>query len=50
MAWTVDPKCLLFSLSRYKFVSKLLSGETNVLEVGCGDGFYSRIVAQTVKN
>lgn len=48
-AWTVDPKCLLFSLSRYKFVSKLLSGETNVLEVGCGDGFYSRIVAQTVK-
>ena len=28
---------------------KLLSGETNVLEVGCGDGFYSRIVAQTVK-
>ena len=48
-AWTVDPKCLLFSLARYKFVSKLLSGENNVLEVGCGDGFYSRVVAQTVK-
>ena len=36
-------------LSRYKFVSKLLSGYHNVLEVGCGDAFASRIVLQEVK-
>ena len=44
-----DPKRLAFVLSRYKFVSKMLEGATSVLEVGCGDGFGSRIVAQSVK-
>ena len=44
-----DPKRLLFSLSRYKFVSKMFNGLESVCEVGCGDGFYSRIVRQTVK-
>ena len=48
--WYDDPKGLLFSLSRYKFVSKILSGSQNVLELGCGDGFQSRIVQQNVKN
>jgi 2-polyprenyl-3-methyl-5-hydroxy-6-metoxy-1,4-benzoquinol methylase len=47
-AWHDDPKHLLFTLSRYKFVSKLLTGRKNVLEVGCADAFGTRIVQQTV--
>ncbi len=46
--WFEDPRHLLFSMSRYKFVSKMLSGSTSVLEIGCGDGFNSRIVLQEV--
>lgn len=46
--WYDDPKRLLFILARYKFVAKMLSGKDRVLEVGCGDGFASRIVAQAV--
>lgn len=48
--WYDDPRRLAFVFSRYKFVSKLFDGFTNVLEVGCGDGFASRIVQQSVKN
>lgn len=48
-AWYDDPKHLLFTLARYKFIAKMLSGFENILEVGCGDGFPSRIVAQVVK-
>ncbi len=48
--WREDPRGLLFSLSRYKFVSKILEGKNDVLEIGCGDGWFSRIVKQTVKN
>lgn len=44
--WRSDPKHLLFFLSRYKFVSKILTGKKKILEVGCGDGFGSRIVTQ----
>lgn len=47
--WYDDPKRLLFSMSRYKFVSKLLDGRQNVLELGCGDAFNAPIVRQTVK-
>lgn len=47
--WTDDPKRFIFSLSRYKFVSKILQNYKNVLEIGCGDGFNSRVVRQTVK-
>ncbi len=47
-AWYDDPRSLLFSLSRYKFVAKTLSGRKNVLEVGCGDAFHSRLVHQEV--
>jgi cyclopropane fatty-acyl-phospholipid synthase-like methyltransferase len=36
-------------LSRYKFVSKMLSGKRDVLEVGCGDGFGVRVVMQEAK-
>jgi 2-polyprenyl-3-methyl-5-hydroxy-6-metoxy-1,4-benzoquinol methylase len=48
-AWNDDPKRLTFTLSRYKFVSKLLSGRANVLEIGCADAFGTRIVRQEVE-
>lgn len=35
-------------LARYKFVAKMLAGKELVAEIGCGDGFYSRVVAQEV--
>ena len=47
--WNNDPKHLVFSLARYKFVSKILNGKNNVLEIGAGDGFKSKIVNDTVK-
>ncbi len=46
--WHGDPKRLVFVLSRYKFVAKMLSGKKRVLEVGCGDAFPTRIVLQEV--
>ena len=46
--WDRDPKRLGFVLSRYKFVSKMFEAKKNVLEVGCGDAWASRIVSQTV--
>ena len=45
-----DPRRLTFLLSRYKFVSKMLDGYANVLEVGCGDGFGGTLVADTVEH
>jgi 2-polyprenyl-3-methyl-5-hydroxy-6-metoxy-1,4-benzoquinol methylase len=48
-SWHDDPKHLLFRLSRYKFVAKILSGSSNVLEIGCGDAFGTRLVQQEVK-
>jgi 2-polyprenyl-3-methyl-5-hydroxy-6-metoxy-1,4-benzoquinol methylase len=47
--WHDDPRRLVFMLSRYKFVAKMLAGLDHVLEIGCGDGFGTRIVAQAVK-
>ena len=47
--WHEDPRRLIFLLSRYKFVSKMLKGKKNVLEVGCGDGFGGRVVSQEVE-
>lgn len=47
--WHDDPRRLVFMLSRYKFVAKMLEGKERVLEVGCGDGFGTRIVAQAVQ-
>jgi 2-polyprenyl-3-methyl-5-hydroxy-6-metoxy-1,4-benzoquinol methylase len=46
--WRDDPRRLLFVLSRYKFVAKMLSGKRRVLEVGCADAFATRIVMQEV--
>lgn len=45
-AWEDDPKRLAFTLARYKHTAKLLEGYGRVLEVGCADGFGSRIVRQ----
>jgi len=49
-AWQDDPKRLTFTLSRYKFVGKMLSGLDKVLEVGCADAFGSRVVKQEVRH
>jgi len=49
-AWHEDPRRLLFLLSRYKFVAKLLAGKAKVLEVGCGDAFGTRLVLQDVSS
>jgi hypothetical protein len=46
--WERDPKRLAFVLARYKFVARMLEGKEIVLEVGCADGFGSRIVRQHV--
>lgn len=37
--WKTDPKHLGFLLARYKFCAKLLQGQKQVLEIGCGDAF-----------
>tara|TARA_B110000238_G_C16099305_1_gene427530 strand:+ start:298 stop:957 length:660 start_codon:yes stop_codon:yes gene_type:complete len=47
-SWIRDPKHLVFTLSRYKFVSKMFADFQSVLEVGAGDGFGSRIVKDSV--
>ena len=46
--WRSDSKLLGVTLSRYKFVSKMFTGLNSVLEVGAGDGWYSRIVLNEV--
>jgi 2-polyprenyl-3-methyl-5-hydroxy-6-metoxy-1,4-benzoquinol methylase len=48
-AWNDDPKRLTFTLSRYKFTARLLSGRKHVLEIGCADAFGTRIVRQEVQ-
>src|SRR5262245_40941146 len=47
--WHDDPRRLLFTLARYKFVAKMLSGYKNVLEIGCADAFGTRLVLQEVE-
>ena len=47
--WRSDPRHLSFLLARYKFVAKMLSGKSRVLEVGCGDAFSIDIVLQEVE-
>lgn len=46
--YDIDAKRLGFTLARYKFVAKVLAGCEWVLEIGCGDAFGTRIVAQAV--
>jgi 2-polyprenyl-3-methyl-5-hydroxy-6-metoxy-1,4-benzoquinol methylase len=47
--WYDDPRRLVFSMARYKFVAKMFAGRSSVLEVGCGDAFCSPIVRQAVQ-
>lgn len=47
--WRDDPKLLGIHLARYKFVSKMLAGKEKVAEVGCGDGWFSRVVEREVE-
>ena len=47
-AYEDDPKRLAFTLARYKHTAKLLDGCGHVIEVGCADGFGTRIVRQHV--
>jgi 2-polyprenyl-3-methyl-5-hydroxy-6-metoxy-1,4-benzoquinol methylase len=47
-SWNQDPRRTLFTLARYKFVSKMFEGRNSVLEVGCADAFGTRLVQQTV--
>ncbi|MEW6368782.1 MAG: class I SAM-dependent methyltransferase [Acidobacteriota bacterium] len=49
-SWHDDPRRLVFVLSRYKFVARMLSGRDRVLEIGCGDAWPARIVLQEVKS
>jgi SAM-dependent methyltransferase len=46
--WEDDPRHLVFTLARYKFVSKMLAGRKHALEVGCADAFGTRLVQQEV--
>jgi cyclopropane fatty-acyl-phospholipid synthase-like methyltransferase len=48
-AYRTDPRLLLFRAARYKICSKLLSGRSSVLEIGCGEGFGSPIVLQEIE-
>ena len=48
-AYSEHPKHLLFTLSRYKFVSKMLKDSKNVLEIGCADAFGSALVLNEVE-
>ena len=48
-SWNQDPKRTLFTLARYKFVAKMLSGQRKVLEIGCADAFGTRLVQQEVE-
>lgn len=47
--WRSDPRHLGFMLARYKFCAKMLSGKREVLEVGCGDAFGTRLLLQEVE-
>jgi len=47
-SWNQDPRRTVFTLARYKFVSKMLAGRKKVLEIGCADAFGTRIVQQSV--
>lgn len=50
LGFEADPKRLCFVLSRYKFVAKMLGNRGRVLEIGCGDGFGTTLVADVAEN
>lgn len=50
LLWETDPRMVGIRLARYKFVAKMLSGVSDVLEVGAGDGTLSKVVRAAVGN
>jgi len=44
-----SPRNLLFTLSRYKFVSKMFNGFGKVLDVGCQEGFGAHLISPVVE-
>jgi len=44
-----DPRRISVVFARHKFCSKMLAGKKNVLEVGCADGTYTRILLQSIE-
>lgn len=48
LVWHEDPRHLLFMLARYKFAAKMVAGSRTLLEIGCGDGFSTRLLRQAV--
>ena len=50
MMWNEDPRMMCVRMSRYKFAAKMLKGFPSAVEIGAGDGYMSKIVAQEVKN
>jgi len=46
--YEIDAKRLGFVMARYKFVARVIAGCDWVLEIGCGDAWATRIVAQAV--
>lgn len=49
-SWARDPKSILFMLARYKFASKLVRPGDELLEVGCGEGLGSAMLAASSKS
>ena len=45
-----DAKKIAIDSCRYKFCARILDGKKDVLEVGCNQGLFTPIVAQTVDN
>tara|TARA_R110000824_G_scaffold393146_1_gene591951 strand:- start:6481 stop:7161 length:681 start_codon:yes stop_codon:yes gene_type:complete len=45
----LDPKLMGFTIAKHKFVGKMFDGFDSVLEIGCMDGFGSRIIQPHVK-
>ena len=41
-----DPRKLLFTMSKYKFVAKMFSGLEKVAEIGCQEGFGVPLILQ----
>jgi len=44
--WHDDPRRLTFVLARYKFIARMFTGKSSVLEIGCADAFGTRLVQQ----
>lgn len=44
-----DPRAMAYTAGKYAFVAEMLKGAEHVLEIGCGDGFGSVILAQHVR-